>query len=108
KGKDTANLKAYFQLASHLGIVAVATIVSATLVNLWFKRKIEEKIVYQYDPTSYKFLRYVAVFLIYFIGILFALLAFPSLKGVAQTALGGAGVLAIIAGVASQEALSNL
>ncbi|HUH29192.1 mechanosensitive ion channel family protein [Gelidibacter sp.] len=108
KEKDAANLKAYFQLASHLGIVAVATIVSATLVNLWFKRKIEEKIVYQYDPTSYKFLRYVAVFLIYFIGILFGLLAFPSLKGVAQTALGGAGVLAIIAGVASQEALSNL
>lgn len=106
--KDTANLKAYFQLASHLGIVAVATIVSATLVNLWFKRKIEEKIVYQYDPTSYKFLRYVAVSLIYFVGILFGLLAFPSLRGVAQTALGGAGVLAIIAGVASQEALSNL
>ncbi|TDU40488.1 small-conductance mechanosensitive channel [Gelidibacter sediminis] len=103
-----ATLKAYFKLVSHLGIVAVATIVSATLVNLWFKRKIEEKIVYQYDPTSYKFLRYVAVFMISFVGVLFALLAFPSLKGVAQTALGGAGVVAIIAGVASQEALSNL
>ena len=35
-------------------------------------------------------------------------MAFPSMKSVAQTALGGAGVIAIIAGVASQEALSNL
>ncbi|WP_035479565.1 mechanosensitive ion channel family protein [Gelidibacter mesophilus] len=106
--EKSSTLKAYFQLATHLGIVAVATIVSATLVNLWFKRKIEEKIAYQYDPTSYKFLRYVAVSMIWFVGILFGLLAFPSLKGVAQTALGGAGVLAIIAGVASQEALANL
>lgn len=101
-------LKAYFWLAVHLGLVAVITIVLATITNLWFKRKIEEKIVYQYDPTSYKFLRYVAVFTICFVGILFGLLAFPSLRGVAQTALGGAGVIAIIAGVASQEALANL
>lgn len=103
-----ATLKTYFKLASYLGLVAVVTIVGATLTNLWFKSKIQEKIVLQYDPTSYKFLRYVAVFLICFVGFLFGLLAFPSLKGVAQTALGGAGVLALIAGVASQEALSNL
>ncbi|WP_299392250.1 mechanosensitive ion channel family protein [uncultured Gelidibacter sp.] len=101
-------LKEYFRLAVHLGLVAVATIVLATVANMWFKRKIEEKIAFQYDPTSYKFLRYVAVFTICFVGVLFGLLAFPSLKGVAQTALGGAGVIAIIAGVASQEALSNL
>ncbi|GGG55578.1 mechanosensitive ion channel family protein [Bizionia arctica] len=98
----------FFKLASYLGIVAVVTIVLATLCNMWFKHKIQEKIALKYDSTSYKFLRYVAVFSICFIGCLFALLAFPSLKGVAQTALGGAGVLAIIAGVSSQEALSNL
>ncbi|MBJ7881412.1 mechanosensitive ion channel family protein [Gelidibacter salicanalis] len=107
-GDKSDTLKAYFWLAVHLGLVAITTIVLATIANLWFKRKIEEKIVYQYDPTSYKFLRYVVVFTICFVGILFGLLAFPSLKGVAQTALGGAGVIAIIAGVASQEALANL
>lgn len=53
-------------------------------------------------------MRKVAVAAIYFAGIIFGLLAFPSLRGVAQTALGGAGVLALIIGVASQEALSNL
>lgn len=101
-------LKAYFKLTGYLGMIAVVTIVSATLTNLWFKRTIEEKVLLNYDTTSYKFLRYVVVFIIGFVGILFGIMAFPSLRGVAQTALGGAGVLALIAGFASQEALSNL
>ena len=101
-------LIAYFKLTGYLGIVAVVTIVAATLTNLWFKHTIKEKMLHSYDTTSYKFLRYVAVFIICFIGVLFGIMAFPSLRGVAQTALGGAGILALIAGLASQEALSNL
>jgi len=101
-------LKGDVKLVLYLGILAVFTIVAATSANLWFKRSIKRKIQNLDDPTSYKFLRYVAVFAIYFIGILFGLLAFPSLKGVAQTALGGAGVIALVIGVASQEALANL
>lgn len=101
-------LKDYFKLASYLGVITVFTILSATICNLWFKHKIEEKETQNFDPTTYKFLRYVVVFCICFLGLLFGLMAFPSLRGVAQTALGGAGVIAIIAGVASQEALSNL
>lgn len=97
-----------FKLVLYLGFLAIATIVVAATTNMWFKRSIQRKIIAGEDPTSYKFLRYVAVFSIYFIGALFGLLAFPSLRGVAQTALGGAGVVAIIAGVASQEALANL
>ena len=103
-----ADLKKYFTLASYLGVLSVRTIVAATACNVWFKNKIQEKTKNHHDPTSYKFLRYIAVFFICFIGVLFGLLAFPSLRGVAQTALGGAGILALIAGVSSQEALSNL
>lgn len=101
-------LEENFKLVAYLGLLAVATIVTAATSNMWFKRSIDRKINAGEDPTAYKFLRYVAVISIYFVGILFGLLAFPSLRGVAQTALGGAGVIAIIAGVASQEALSNL
>ena len=107
RGKDDT-LIGYFKLSGYLGIVTVLTIISATLTNLWFKRQIKEKTLLMYDTTSYKFLRYVAVFMICFIGTLFGIMAFPSLRGVAQTALGGAGLLALIAGLASQEALSNL
>ncbi|WP_158976960.1 mechanosensitive ion channel family protein [Cellulophaga sp. L1A9] len=97
-----------FYLVLYLGIVAVITLVVASLVQTWFKRSIKEKIKDEQDPTSYKFLRYLAIFSVYFIGAILAILAFPSLRGIAQTALGGAGVLAVVAGVASQEALANL
>ncbi|MCB0452481.1 MAG: mechanosensitive ion channel family protein [Aequorivita sp.] len=101
-------LRHNFKLILYLGILAVVTIVSAASANMWFRRSIQRKILNAQDPTSFKFLRYVAVIGIYITGILFGLLAFPSLEGIAKTALGGAGVIAIIAGVASQEALSNL
>lgn len=92
----------------YLGIVAVVTLVIASLTQTWFKRSIEEKITQNQDPTSYNFLRHLAIFAVHFIGIVLASLAFPLLSGVAQTALGGVGVLAVITGVASQEALANL
>ncbi|MBQ0768248.1 MAG: mechanosensitive ion channel family protein [Bizionia sp.] len=97
-----------FKLVLYIGVVAVLTIIGGTLTNLWFKRSIKNKILYSEDPTAFKFLRYVAVFIVYFLGFLLVMLVFPSLRGVSQTALGGAGVIALIAGVASQEALSNL
>lgn len=97
-----------FYIVFYIGIVAVITLVAVSLVQTWFKRSINLKIKEGQDPTSYKFLRYLAIFGVYFIGAILAILAFPSLRGIAQTALGGAGVLAVVAGVASQEALANL
>ncbi|WP_310993716.1 mechanosensitive ion channel family protein [Aequorivita marina] len=107
-GDEYQKFKNDFKLVLYLGTVAVITIVVASSINIWFKRSVERKVTENEDPTAYKFLRYVAVFGVYATGTLIALLAFPSLKGVAQTALGGAGVIALIAGVASQEALANL
>jgi|SRR5690554_599131 len=97
-----------FKLILYLGVVVVISIILASSVNIWFRKKVEHKISLKEDPTTFKFLRYIAVSMVYIIGFMFALLAFPSFKGVAQTALGGAGVLALIIGVASQEALANL
>jgi len=97
-----------FNLVLYLGIVAVVTLVAVSLVQTWFKRNIKEKIANNEDTTSYKFLRYIAIFGVYFIGGLLILIAFESMRSFAATALGGAGVLAVVAGVASQEALSNL
>lgn len=101
-------LRDNFNLVFYLGILSVVTLVTATSANMWFTRSIRKKMENKYDPTNLKFLRYVAIFSIYFVGILFGLLAFPSLRGVANTALGGAGVLALVFGVASQEALANI
>ncbi len=106
--KDLTQSKQHFKLTLYVGLVSVVTIVLASSLNVWFVQSIERKVRHKEDPTSFKFLRYIAVSTVYIIGTLFCLLVFPSLKVISQTALGGAGVLALIAGVSSQEALSNL
>ncbi|WP_339887117.1 mechanosensitive ion channel family protein [uncultured Flavobacterium sp.] len=93
---------------TYLSIVAIFTIVFGTLSNTLFNRTIKLKNNKKENPTSYKFLKYVTTSTIYILGIVLAALAFPALKGLAQTAVGGAGILAVIIGVASQEALANL
>jgi|SRR5690554_4689973 len=97
-----------FRLILYIGVVSIVTILLASSVNIWFRVRAEQKALLNEDPTVLKFMRYVAVFAVYLVGLLFILLAIPAFKGVAQTALGGAGVIALIAGVASQEALANL
>lgn len=103
-----ADFKGYFKLFSYIGIVSVITIIAITVCNLWFNYIIRKKNVANEDPTNYKFLRYVVVALIALTSVLLISLAFPSLKGVAQTALGGAGILTLIVGFAAQEALANI
>lgn len=97
-----------FGLVFYLGLIAVITLVAASITQSWFKRSIKQKLIENEDTTSYKFLRYIAIFAVYFLGGLLILIAFESMRNFAAAALGGAGVLAVVAGVASQEALSNL
>jgi len=97
-----------FEIILYIGFVLVFTIVGASIVETLFSRAIKRTNATGGDPTSYKFLRYLSVFAVYFFGIILAALAFPALRGIAQTAIGGAGILAVIIGVASQEALANL
>ena len=101
-------LKGYFKTSWYLAIVSVVTILAITISNLWFRHKIKEKFKLNDDPTNFKFLRYFVAIIIGFLGAMIASLAFPSLKGITQTALGGAGIIALIAGFAAQEALANV
>jgi len=97
-----------FGLVLYLGFVAVLTLVIASVTQAWFRKTIKLRTIENQDTTSYKFLRYIAIFGVYFLGGILVLIAFESMRSFAVTALGGAGVLAVVAGVASQEALSNL
>lgn len=96
------------KLTIYIAIVLVTTVILSHLSNYLFRENIHKRLRLHEDSTSIKFLRYVALIAIYFVGALFILMAFPSLTGVAQTALGGAGIIAIVAGIASQEALANI
>lgn len=107
-GDSTEKFQNNLKLALYIGSISIITIVLASSLNIWFRRSSERKIRRNEDPTVMRFGRYVVVSIIYTVGVMFILMAFPPLKGIAQTALGGAGILALIAGVASQEALANL
>ena len=107
--------KAYYEVAKsnfyiilYIGIIAIATIITASSANAYFRGSINKKQTANADFTSDKFLRNLVIVSIYFIGTILAILVLPSMRSIAQTALGGAGVIAVIAGVASQEALANL
>lgn len=60
------------------------------------------------DSTNFRFLYYALVAVIYLTGLGFAIWNVPFLKHVAQSMLAGAGILAIVIGFASQQALANI
>lgn len=60
------------------------------------------------DSTNFRFLYYALVATIYLTGFGFAIWNVPFLKHVAQSMLAGAGILAIVIGFASQQALANI
>ena len=97
-----------FRQIFYIATILIISIILASVVDHLFKKMIKKAVENRTDPTSYKFLRYLSVVGIYFIGLILITLAFPSLRSIAHTAIGGAGVLAIVIGVASQEALANL
>lgn len=106
--KLRALAKDNFFLILYIGIVAVLTHGLGALTQLFFNRQIEEKRHDREDATNFIFLKYTIVVSIYIIGLLLVVVAFPRLRGLAQTALGGAGILAVVIGIASQEALGNI
>ncbi len=60
------------------------------------------------DPTNYQFIRHLVTALIYLVGVGWAFLILPGFKTVANSLLAGAGIAAVVAGLASQQVLSNL
>lgn len=60
------------------------------------------------DPTNYRFFYYALVALIYMVGVGFAIWNVPFLRHIAHSMLAGAGILAIVIGFASQQALGNI
>ncbi len=91
-----------------IGII-LATFVLAYLVNRFFKRLIKKSTeLLKNDPTSYQFIRHSLVAIIYIVGFSMAIYMMPNLRGLANSLLAGAGIIAVAVGFASQHALSNI
>jgi small-conductance mechanosensitive channel len=90
-------------------VIIFGTILSQYLVKRAFKRFEKSRASSDIeDPTNYRFLYYTLIALIYVTGISLAIWNIPSLRHVAQSLLASAGILAIVIGFASQQALGNI
>jgi len=94
-------------------VIFIASL-AATLILAWlFKRLFtkfikQSSIIIKNDPTNYQFLKHFITAIIYIVGFGVAVYSIPPLRNIATPLLGGAGILAVAIGFASQNALSNL
>jgi len=101
----TTNLQRLLWIAT----VVMLTIVSSAVTQHFLSQRIEGATKSEEsDATTLRFLSYLANFVIYGLGLSLAAAAVPALRTLAQTALAGAGVLALVVGVASQEGIANI
>ena len=92
-----------------IGIIIIATIVIAYSFKYLTEKYIKKLVLTRHiDPTSYVFAKKVITAIIYLIGVSFALVQIPEMKIVGHSLLAGAGILSLVAGLASQQALSNI
>ena len=92
-----------------IGIILALTICFALIFKYLSKKKINELVATKHiDPTSYVFATKLITAVIFIIGISFALIQIPEMKTLGHSILAGAGILSLVAGLASQQALSNI
>ena len=98
-----------FRTALVIGLIIAVTITIAFVFNYLTAKYIKRLTLTKHiDPTSYVFAKKVITAIIYLIGISFALVQIPEMKIVGHSLLAGAGILSLVAGLASQQALSNI
>lgn len=89
--------------------ILLLTVLSQYLLKRAFKKFVGSRAHSEIeDPTNFRFLYYALLALIYITGIGFAIWNIPSLRHIAQSMLASAGILAIVIGFASQQALGNI
>lgn len=97
------------ELLIHILFVILITIIIASVFNGVANRYIKKSSRSKHlDPTSFLFAKKFIIALIYIIGISLALIKIPAMKTIGHSLLAGAGILSLVAGLASQQALSNI
>lgn len=86
-------------------IIILLTIITTKILKKIMSRK--ENFT-RIDSTQYKFLTHFIKGLIYFFGTILAIYSVPALRGLATSIFAGSGVLALIIGFASQQAIGNI
>lgn len=98
-----------FRTVTVIIIIISVTTIGAVLFNWFVRRYIKRTLIaHGRDLTSLQFFRHIISALIYIVGIAAALTQIPAFEIVGHSLLAGAGVLSLVAGLASQQALSNI
>ena len=98
-----------FRTAIAAGLILLATFLIALAFNYFVGRYITRAIRTRHiDPTSSQFARHVVTAVIYIVGFGLALVQIPEMRIVGHSMLAGAGIISLVAGLASQQALSNV
>ena len=96
-------------VAAHFVAILIATIIIARIVKFLIEKRLSKKRKQlDSDPTQITFIKHSLNAVIYIVGISFAVYSVPALKALGTTLFAGAGILAIVVGFASQQALGNI
>lgn len=103
------NIKTDIKLLTTILLILAFTFILGAIVDRILKRFMYKGLEHKdFDVTGFKFLKHLIITVIYILGISFALIQIPEFKIIGHSLLAGAGVISIIAGLASQQALSNI
>lgn len=88
--------------------ICLLTIVVAYIFRRIYFRRLRNTSMILKNPTGYKFVGHLLSALVYIVGFGAAVYTIPSLRSLATSMLAGAGILTVVVGFASQDALSNI
>lgn len=93
----------------HIILITIVTIIISGAIDIYATKYIKKNSELKHlDTTSFVFAKKFVIALIYIIGLSFALVQIPEMKIVGHSLLAGAGIFSLVAGLASQQALSNI
>ena len=89
--------------------IIIVTVIVAKVFNYLIEKRLERlKNKGEGDSTQFNFLKHIINALIYIVGFSFAVYSVPTLKALGTSMFAGAGILAVVVGFASQQALGNV
>lgn len=92
-----------------IGITLASAVIIATIIrkslNIFIKKYASRL---KTDPTNFSFIKNSVGFLIYTAAIIFIFVKIPYLKALGTALFAGAGIVAVIVGLASQKAFANI
>lgn len=98
-----------FKLVTVIGIIIGIALFSAFVFKYFAKKKINKLVATKHiDPTSFLFAVNIITAIILIVGFSFAIIQIPEMKTIGHSLLAGAGIISLVAGLASQQALSNI